>query len=293
MKTRTQHRMRRHFEGIPNAIFWPSDLSKILSKHRSAWDAWDVSLKDMTEFLATESIITRAELTSTKYAPIIRYLRGPASPYKLGLSLRRDSYLCHQTALVLHKLTDASENIYVNKEQSQKPEPGALTQVGINLAFKNPQRRSKYQFQYELTRFVLINGKHSSRAGVIRMKHSDGGEIDLTDLERTLIDIVVRPAYAGGLQKVAAAYDAAFQRVDLEHMVKLLRKLNYLYPYAQSIGFLLQRAGRPERDLTHLSRLGGNFDFFLDYGMKEPQFDPIWRVYYPASLQAALALERE
>src|SRR6476469_6634612 len=110
MKTRTQQRMRRDFDAIPNAIFWPSDLLKILGERRSAWDAWDVNLKEMTEFLVDEAIITRAELTSPRYASIIRYLRGPASPYKLALSLRHDSYLCHQTALVFHHLDGRSED---------------------------------------------------------------------------------------------------------------------------------------------------------------------------------------
>lgn len=283
MRAASKTKIRHHFEQIGTAVFWPSDISKIVLHHRSAWEAWDVSSRDVIDFLLETALLRKAEFTSAKYPPIVRYLRGNPPPYRLALSLRRNSFLCHQTALGLHGLAARSGAIYTNKEQSDKPEPTGLTQAGINLAFKSQQRRSTYQYQYHEQQYVLVSGKNTGRAGVIRLAH-EGSEVESTDLERTLIDIVVRPAYAGGLENVAAVYDIAFHRVDIEHLTKLLRRLNYLYPYAQSVGFLLQRAGRLEKDLTPLKKLRSEFDFFLDYGMKEPSYDGKWRLYYPASL---------
>ena len=83
-----------------------------------------------------------------------------------------------------------------------------------------------------------------------------GETLDSTDLERTLIDIVVRPAYAGGLLNVMEVYKKVAHTVDIAHLTDLLRTLNYLYPYAQSIGFLLERAGRSANELK---KLEGNF----------------------------------
>jgi hypothetical protein len=285
MRARTQTKIKHHFEHIGTAIFWPSDISKILHQHRATWEAWDLSGRDVVDFLLETALLRKAEFTSAKYATVVRYVRGNPSSYRLALSLRRNSFLCHYTALELHGLAPHSGPVYANKEQSDKPEPNGLTQTGINLAFKNQQRRSTYEFQYDEHRYVLISGKNTGRAGVVRMRTHDGDDVDTTDLERTLIDIVVRPAYAGGLEKVTSVYDAAVQKVDVDHLTKLLRRLNYLYPYAQSIGFLLQRAGRLEKELTPLKKLRSEFDFFLDYGMKEPSYDGKWRLYYPASLR--------
>jgi hypothetical protein len=44
--------------------------------------------------------------------------------------------------------------------------------------------------------------------------------------------------------------------------------------------FLLQRAGRPEKDLKGLEKLRSEFDFFLDYRLKDPSYDKKWRLYY-------------
>ena len=238
----------------------------------------------MINYLLETSLLKTAEFTSPKYMSIIRYTRGQPSHNRLALSLKRASFLCHHSALVLHGLATSSNAIFANQEQSEKPEPSGLTQAAIRLAFKNQQRQSNYRFQHDEFQYVLVSGKNTGRAGVVQLKTPDGEEVDSTDLERTLIDIVVRPAYAGGLENVASVYDAAFHKVDLDHLFDLLRKLNYLYPYAQSIGFLLQRAGRPENDMKQLEELRSEFDFFLDYGMKEPSYDEKWRLYYPASL---------
>ncbi|MBI4465026.1 MAG: hypothetical protein HY647_10005 [Acidobacteria bacterium] len=108
--------------------------------------------------------------------------------------------------------------------------------------------------------------------------------MDCTDVERTLIDIVVRPAYSGGLSAVCAAYKQAVHRIDVEYMFALLKNMEYAYPYHQSIGFLLQRAGLPE-DRNPFSKKRAEFDFFLDYGINKPAYDKKWRVYYPASLK--------
>src|SRR6185437_3994586 len=97
---------------------WPSDISKILSHHRATWEAWDVSSRDVIDLLLDETLIKRAEFKSAKYRSIVRYVIGTPSSHQLALSLRRHSFLCHQTALVLHGLEAPSDTIYANKEQS-------------------------------------------------------------------------------------------------------------------------------------------------------------------------------
>ena len=113
------------------------------------------------------------------------------------------------------------------------------------------------------------------------MPTPDGAAVNTTDLERTLIDIVVRPAYAGGLKRVFSVYQRAVPRTDVEHMIELIHKLGYAYPYHQSIGFLLQHAGLRERECERFRDFGLHFDFFLDYGLQRPAYDRNWRLYYP------------
>jgi len=239
----------------------------------------------MVKFLLKEGLLHKAEFKSPRYAPIVRYLRGKPSPYELALPLRRNSFLCHRTALTLHGVEPpTTATIYANQEQGAKPAAKGITQEGINTAFKYQQRKSNYIFKYGGSQFVLISGKDTGKAGVVSSKGPQGEAVNATDLERTLIDIVVRPAYAGGLERVAAVYTETTSRIDVDYMIELLKKLNYAYPYHQSIGFLLERAGRPERDCRKFKDFGLKFDFYLDYGLKRPAYNRNWRLFHPPHL---------
>jgi len=281
----TKSPARAYFETIQSRVYSLTDISSLLNEHRREWSELGHNTYRLVEVLLKEGVLRRAEFKSKEYPSIIRYLRGTPSPHELAISLRRGSFLCHKTALVLHGLEPHTTTIYVNKEQANKPVPEGITQEGVNRAFRNGQRQSKYIFRYEGSQFVLVSGKNTGRAGVISTKISDGATVDTTDLERTLIDVVVRPAYAGGIKRVFSVYKRAAARVDIDHMIALLQKVSYAYPYHQSIGFLLYRAGRPERDCKKFKEFGLEFDFFLDYGLKHPAYDGNWRLYYPSHLR--------
>jgi hypothetical protein len=66
----------------------------------------------------------------------------------------------------------------------------------------------------------------------------------------------------------------------------MLSDLEYLYPYHQAVGFLLQRAGYKSEEIALLRKPGMEHDFFLAHGMTNPLFDREWRIYYPAGVQA-------
>lgn len=108
---------------------------------------------------------------------------------------------------------------------------------------------------------------------------SQAEELELTDLERTLIDVAVRPTYAGGSKVVARAYRNAF--------AKTLHDLNYVYPYHQVVGFYLQNAGCPLSALQPLRDPGLQFDFYLEHATKRTRFDSTWRLHVPEDLSSA------
>jgi len=285
MKTKPSKLLKGHFDHLPRCIFWPNEISQFIAEHRRKWGVSTVSIEEILEILLRQKSVIRAEFTSNKYDTIIRYLRGKHSTNELALSLQRDSFLSHGTALTTHGMASSENILYVNREQSPKDRPGGITQGGMRLAFRNKQRQSKYIFNHSAVKYMLLSGKHTDRAGVTRIKNLAGETVDVTDKERTLIDVVVRPAYAGGIERVTDAYAKAADGIDVDHMIDLLQRLDHAYPYHQAIGFLLERAGRPSADCQKFEALGKEFDFYLDYGMKRPAFNKKWRLYYPASLE--------
>lgn len=226
------------------------------------------------------------------YKPFKRYTWGEATPYEMALSLRSGSYLSHATAVFLHGLTDQiPRTIYANKEQSKKPEPvGNLTQEAINRAFANNPRSSNFIFAFQDTRIVLLSGKNTDNLEVTELSYPNktlaGTSLayPTTKLERTLIDIVVRPAYAGGIFEVQAAFHGAFGRLSIPILAATLKRLQYVYPYHQALGFYLTRAGYNSEQLDRLRKPGLKFDFYLGHQIPNPKYDKQWRVHYPSGL---------
>ncbi len=70
----------------------------------------------------------------------------------------------------------------------------------------------------------MLNGMHTGNLGVIKMSGPDGEKLKITDVERTLIDITVRPEYAGGIHEVLKAYRLAKDKVSVNKLVAILEK---------------------------------------------------------------------
>jgi hypothetical protein len=109
----------------------------------------------------------------------------------------------------------------------------------------------------------------------------------VTGLERTLIDIVVRPAYSGGPDQILAAYAAAKDRTDTGVLAAMLRDLDYVYPYHQAVGFCLERAGHAEDAIAPPRQIPMQHDFYLAHGMGQTAFVPRWRLHVPADMAFA------
>lgn len=274
------------FNQQENKVFRLGDISLILKEQGKTWDIpSDLSAKGFIKLLIEQALLKKVELKSPHYeTKEIRYLWGEPTPYAIGLSLRHKSYLTHASALFLHGLTDQiPKTVYVNYEQSQKPKPqGSLSQEGLDRAFANKQRESKLWFDFEDYRLLILSGKATGRLEVTTIKTESGEALDVTRLERTLIDIVVRPSYGGGVFQVLEAYRQAKDLISINTLTATLKKLDYIYPYHQAIGFYMERAGYKSAQLEKVLRLGLKFDFYLAHGLpKNKLYDDKWRIFYP------------
>lgn len=263
-----------------------NDLAAALMANRLDWKLPEaMSTRKFISFLTQKTSLQELRFFSRSYPPMARYAWPDATPYELALSLRPRSFLSHGTALFLHDLTDQiPTTIYVNREQAPKQVGGSLSQAAIDRAFSTRQRKSNYIYEHKKWRLVLLSGKDTGRFGVTPMTIRPGRTLQVTNLERTLIDVVVRPAYAGGIYSVLGAFRVAKDRVSTSQLLKTLDRLDFTYPYHQPIGFLMDKAGYEDSLCRALLGRGLKFNFYLVHGIAEKEYDPKWRLFYPKGL---------
>jgi len=216
------------------------------------------------------------------YRQDTRYLFGKVDLLDLIQSLNKDGYFSHLTAIFLNNLTEQiPKTVYFNIEQRLSGGDGQLTQEALNRAFKAEPRVSSNVVEYKGTRIVKLNGRNTHQLGVVAKNRSQAGAVRITDIERTLIDATVRPAYAGGIAIVAEAFKLAHDLLSVNKLTAYLRKLRYVYPYHQAIGFYMERAGYGEPLLKLLEHFPIEYDFYLHHAMRSPVLNKRWRLYVP------------
>lgn len=284
-------------EQLSGKVYTRSELLRIISDNAESWlvdnlddDSADddslIALQSNTQTAILTALLKNTDLQSIElpfpYRTVHRFCWGYAPTYRLLQSIDSDGYFTHYTAMQIHGLTDQiPKTIYFNVEQPATGGGGSLSQEGIDRAFRSKCRVSNNVIQFRDLTICKLNGQNTGQLGVVSaMVESD--DIRITNIERTLIDITVRPVYSGGVAEVAQAFKSAAGEVSVNKLVSYLKKLNYTYPYHQAIGYYLTRAGvYKESQIDLLKQLPIDFDFYLTYQMKDPDYNEQWRLFIP------------
>lgn len=285
-QTRYVAAVRRFFERADQRVFSSTDLRRVFSSNRGAWRVpSSMTFSRFLDFLASQEEFRAVEFGFPNRRTL-RYTWREQRLLATVRTLRPRAYFSHYTAMYLHGLTlQVPNQVYLNAEQSAKPRGGELTQHGIDVAFSSRPRETKNRAVVGNTTVCLLNGKQTGRLGVVPLRTPEGAEVETTTVERTLVDIVVRPWYSGGLQEVLEAYRAARDLVSVNALVGMLGQLDYVYPYHQAIGFCLEKVGGYDAQMVGLLReLDMDFDFYLAHRIEDKAYSESWRLYYPKGL---------
>ena len=280
---------------FPQRVFSYTDLKNILYSNRKSWSLSEhIGISKFIKFLCRGG-----HLTEEVFAPPGSHREDPsrqtrtlyalhdASDLEVAAMIQNDAYLSHWTAAYIHGLTQQiPQKIYVNKEQRPKPSQRrtSLSQEAIDRAFRNKPRVTSHVFHFRNRALYLLNGKNTKNLEVGVATDPETGEaFQATKLERTLIDIVVRPQYAGGIHEVLDAYETAARSKDVSSnvLVATLKKLDYVYPYHQAIGYYMEKAGFPMASLKLARNIPMEYDFYLGNRMEDTEYIPDWRLYVP------------
>ncbi len=271
------------FREKPQRIYTAADIRRILNDNRGYWRlSYSTTTDDFIRFML-DSTDLKQERISFPYRPAIRFTWGDASTYSIVQSINASGYFTHYSAMHFHGLTEQlPKAIYFNQEQRATGGGGSLSQSRINNAFRGKCRVTSNVASFRDREIHFLNGQHTRQLAVIDVILPDDVHVRATNIERTLIDAAVRPVYSGGIFEVAKAYAFAHGQFSVNKLVAILTQYNFTYPYHQAIGFYLKRTGLyTQNQLELLRKFPIKYDFYLDYGLKSPDYDKEWRLFVP------------
>lgn len=264
------------------------DLDTILGANRSSWRvAQRTTTEEFIRFLTQRGSLRRLDFRFPNRLET-RFTWGELPLLEVIQSLRPTGYFCHYTASKAHGFTvQVPKTIYLNVEQETRSNPNAkLDPARVAAAFAKPQRTSNDIALLDDYRLCIVHGQNTGQAGVVTQNIQDAGgagsaNVRITSPERTLIDMVVRPAYSGGVAEVLEAYRAAQGQISVNHMIAILKRIGYVYPYHQAIGYYLQRAGYPDSAINIVREIPTHDDFYLTHEMTDMEYIKEWMLFVP------------
>ena len=278
--------IENYLGSLNKTIFLKKDIGKILRDQRGFWRLpLHLTTENFMQDLLQFSKLKKISIYSPNYnKTLIRYSWDiNPSIYQIALSIKSNSFLAYYTAMFFHNLTKQIPKIvYLNSEQREKSaQNNILEQNRIDLACRGKERVSKYIFNYDDWQICCVNGKHTNNLGVEEYQISPTENISITNIERTLIDIAVRPVYSGGIYEVLNAFKEAKGKFSVNKLMAMLNKFDYVYPYHQVIGFYMERAGYQEPQLSLVRKIDKRYNFYLTHDMKQTSYSPEWKLYFP------------
>lgn len=250
---------------------------------------------DFIQALQNEGIIRLTVLKSRNGKTIPMYCSRPldeVSLYEMAAGMFPKGYFCNLSSVYFHSLTDQVPGVvYICNETitpRTRDDTRTLPESAIRTAFIKPHRHTRNIIDLENGAVAVLDRERGTDFGVtdIRAGHPlYPAGMRVTCLERALIDAVVAPQYNGGIASVLSYFRAAKRWVRVDRLFEIYGALRFVYPYAQTIGFLLERAGMPGRAAAIREAYPPRQKFFIDHEAKSTwAFDERWMLYHPRGL---------
>lgn len=195
----------------------------------------------------------------TLYKVTCPYARPSLNIYELANEAYPAGILSHSSAMELHRLTDQrsytmhlyeapytpGQTARVPSSVNEKSSEESLSTIppGTNLADWRTESlprnvrltdHNEYIIQTHTTKAIWIFGSE--------ILQSQGVDIRVTNVERTLIDGLRNPANCGGLNEVFRAWVRAADDLSVDQLVEYVKRFDQSILY-QRVGFVLEAMG--------------------------------------------------
>ena len=273
-----------HIDKIINSaqeqVMSSMEFGRLVSETNEIWGLKSLSRNEIKRFLLEEYSFIEDQIIGDHSYEIYYRSNFKIDFFDVAAVRSRGSYFSYYSALYINNLTlQIPKQIYLTLERkSLDQNNNILKQENIDRVFSKPPRITSDKRNYKNFDINFINGQYQNLIGITTFRD----QYAVSDIERTLIDIAVRPFYSGGVTQVLEAYINAKNQLDPKKLLDYYSQLNYTYPYHQVIGFYLEKAGYDSEICNEFLNFDDlEFDFYLTYNILHKEFSKKWRLYYP------------
>lgn len=233
-----------------------------LNDARETAEHLKLEMKDMKGALA--SLKTQGWIHSLKrdlYCLDTIFLGGQSvHEFEIATHLVTPSAISHFSAFHYHGLTDQIPQTVF-----------AMTLTGTAL----PRVVSGELYAYRGVEYHYIQVKKAHFFGIEEVWMGEA-RVPITNLERTLLDGLMKPKYCGGIQEVLSAYSSA-QEVNMSQLIEYVLRLDT--SVAKRLGWVLEHIGTDDQHLDSLQALPFAGYIKLDpSGKKEGPYNKRWQI---------------
>lgn len=223
------------------------------------------------------------------------------SIFTISNLVQPSSYFAHFTALSLHQLImDKSNSIYLKREAYTPPvvRNENINQKRVDIAFSIPSRTTEkiafFKWNNTEYKIILLEGLKLTRSkrNFSGVKYKDFPIFKVSNIERTLLDCIIKPTYSGGVQSILTAFKEAKKEFNVDLMCELVNEYNMTYPYERSVALYMEKAHYSDEEvkrfLDGINYNDSNYDFYLDNQIISKKYDEKLKIYYPSWIDDAI-----
>jgi len=196
---------------------------------------------------------------------------GDIPPYAIAAALVQPMAISHWSALAQHGFTTQSPVMI----QASTPNKIVTPEMRHGEAY-HPRGRAVWQaFGFE---FEFIYTKAELFWGFQKIWVNSWQQVEITDPERTAMDLIARPDVFGGIRPASEILEESLPQININRLVDYALKYN-VGAVIKRMGWLLENMGVPSEQLILLRDFPVKSIYRLDTTLpKNNHCNPRWRV---------------
>lgn len=205
------------------------------------------------------------------YAVTSPLYSGAIPPFAIANALVQPMAISHWSALAHHGFSTQNPAMV----QASTPRKVVTPEMRLGKAYCPRGRATWRAFELE---FEFIYVKQDRFWGFQKIWANSWTQVDITDRERTALDLIVRPDLFGGVSAAGEILEGALPLVDLSQLIAYALRYD-VGAVIKRLGWLLERMGADADLILPLKSYPVTGTILLDPNQpRSRRYDPSWRI---------------